>query len=404
MQVLHISQSDIAGGAAIAAYRLHQGLLTQDCESRMLVGVARTVDRRIIALPRRRWLENQLFRLTWPLSLSQLHCISSFDIPRHPCFQEAAILNLHNLHDGYFNYLALPALTQAKPTVFTLHDMWSFTGHCGYSYDCDRWQRGCGACPDLQVPPALSRDTTWLEWHLKQWAYQRSKMTIVTPSHWLADQARRSLLQSFPVQTIPYGLDTTAYQPLDPVQCRALLGISPGQRVLMFAAASLGDRRKGADLLLQALQQLPASLKTDLLLLVLGEQGEALAEQAGLPTLHLGYISHDRIKAICYSAADLFVFPTRADNLPLVVLESMACGTPIVSFQVGGVPEMVRPGITGYLAPPENATALGQGIVQLLEDERLRLQLGQNCRSVALAEYALELQAQRYLSLYQELL
>ncbi len=112
----------------------------------------------------------------------------------------------------------------------------------------------------------------------------------------------------------------------------------------------------------------------------------------------------DRLKSITYSAADLLICPTRADNLPLVLQESMACGTPMVSFKVGGVPDLVRPGVTGYLAQPEDAQDFCNGIVQLLEDETLRERMSQNCRAIAVAEYPLELQAQRYIELYRQVL
>jgi glycosyltransferase involved in cell wall biosynthesis len=129
-----------------------------------------------------------------------------------------------------------------------------------------------------------------------------------------------------------------------------------------------------------------------------------LAEAVGIQTLDLGYISSDHLKAIAYSASDLFIFPTRADNMPLVLIESMACGTPIVSFRVGGVHEVVRPGITGCLAEPGNVQDFREGIVKLLSDESLRERMRRRCREIAVEEYPLELQVQRYMNLYQELL
>jgi glycosyltransferase involved in cell wall biosynthesis len=210
------------------------------------------------------------------------------------------------------------------------------------------------------------------------------------------------MLNRFPIHHIPNGIDTEAYQPLEAEQCRSLLGIPTGKKVLMFGAQSLKDSRKGGDLLLKALFSLPESLKAETVLLTLGNGGEAISEAAGMQTLNLGYLSSDRVKAIAYCAADLFVFPTRADNLPLVLQESMACGTPMVSFKVGGIPDLVRPGVTGYLATPEDAQDFCNGIVQLLEDEALRDRMSQQCRAIALAEYPLELQAQRYIELYRQ--
>jgi glycosyltransferase involved in cell wall biosynthesis len=404
MNVLHINQSDISGGAAIAGYRLHQGLLAQGINSRLLVGTVKISSNRVAAVPRKPRIENQLFRFTWRFGLNYLNHVGSFDIPKYRFYQEADVLNFHNLHTGYFNYLSIPSLTEAKPAIFTLHDMWSFTGHCAYSYDCDRWKIGCGKCPYPDAYPAIRRDNTRLEWKLKNWAYSRSNLTIVVPSKWLAEQVEQSMLNRFSIHHIPYGIDTEAYQPLDPEQCRSLLGISPGKKVLMFGAENLKDARKGGDLLLKALQSLPESLKAETLLLTIGSGSEALSEVVGMPNLNLGYVSSDRLKSIAYSAADLFIFPTRADNLPLVLQESMACGTPVVSFNIGGIPDLVRSDITGYLAPPEDAQDFCNGIVQLLEDQNLRDRLGQNCRAIALAEYPLELQAKRYIELYRQVL
>jgi len=404
VKVLQINQSDVAGGAAIAGYRLHQGLLNQGVDSRLLVGKARTSSDRVDTIPQNRLAEKLISRVSCGLGLNHLHYLGAFDIPKHDFFKNAEILNFHNLHSGTFNYLAIPSLTKDKPAVFTLHDMWSFTGHCAYSYDCERWKTGCGKCLYPDTYPAIKRDNTHLEWKLKNWVYSHSNLNIVAPSKWLTKLAQHSMLNRFPIHYIPYGIDTDAYQPLDPKHCRSVLGIPANKKVLMFGAESLTDSRKGGDLLLNALQNLPSSLKAEIMLLVFGNYSEAIAEAVGITTLNLGYVSSDRLKSMAYSAADLFVFPTRADNLPLVLQESVACGTPIVSFRVGGVPDIVRPGSTGYLAEPEDAGDLCSGIIKLLDDQELRIRMNQNCRSIALEEYSLELQAQRYIELYHQVL
>ena len=152
---------------------------------------------------------------------------------------------------------------------------------------------------------------------------------------------------------------------------------------------------------IKALQNLPESLKKETILLTLGEGGEELTETVGIPVISLGYVSGDLLKSIAYSAADLFVFPTRADNLPLVLQESMACGTPMISFDIGGIPDLVRPEITGKLAKPEDPKDLTQKIIELLEDQNQRGKLAQTCRKIAIKEYPIELQAKRYIELYR---
>jgi glycosyltransferase involved in cell wall biosynthesis len=340
--------------------------------------------------------------------LNYVNHLGTFDIPKHIFFKQADVLNFHNLHfehlSGYFNYLAIPLLTANKPAILTLHDMWSFTGHCAYSYDCDRWKLGCGRCPYPKTYPEIRRDNTSLEWRLKHWVYGRSNLAIVAPSHWLFEQAKQSMLDRFAIKHIPNGIDTDIFRPLDPETCRSQLGIPVGKYVLMFVAASLKDPRKGGDLMLQILQSLPAALKAKIVLLTLGSKGEMIQENVGLETINLGYVCSDLLKAVAYSAADLFIFPTRADNLPLVLQESMACGTPMVSFKIGGVPDLVRPRISGYLAEPENVEDFRAGILQLLEDHTLRDHMRQHCRAIALQEYSLELQAQRYIELYRQVL
>jgi glycosyltransferase involved in cell wall biosynthesis len=405
MKVLHINQSDIVGGAAIAGYRLHQGLLSQGVDSHLLVSNKKTTSDLVEALPNNRYrLENQIYRFTGRAGLNNINSIGSFDIPQHPLYQAANILNLHNLHGNYFSYLALAKLTQSKPAIFTLHDMWSFSGHCAYSYDCDRWQNGCGHCPNLDTYPGVARDNTALEWKLKNWVYERSNLAIVTLSYWLTQNVRQSMLKRFPIHHIPNGIDTEAYQPLDPDLCRAVLGIPARQNILMLGAASLSDPRKGSGALLRALANLPKSLKAETILLTIGDGADNIESNTGISTLNLGYVSGDRLKAIAYSAADLFLFPTLADNLPLVLQESMACGTPMISFNIGGVPDLVRPNETGYLATPGNIDEFCTGIVQLLEDKALRQTMKQRCREIAVTEYSLELQAKRYIQLYQKTL
>lgn len=402
MNVIHINQSDILGGAAIAGYRLHEGLLAQGVDSRLLVGKQKTSGDYVAAI-KRNPIEKQLDSITWRLGLNYIHCFSTFDILKHRFYKEADVLNFHNLHGGYFNYLALPKLTQYKPAVLTLHDMWSFTGHCAYTYECDRWKIGCGKCPHPDVYPQIALDNTRLEWQMKNWAYHRSSLIIVAPSSWLTKLASCSILNRFPIHFIPNGIDTEVYQPLKREQCRSLLNIPLDKKVLLFGADSLIDFRKGGDILLNALASLQPSLKAQTLLMILGNGGEAIAEKVDIQTLNLGYVSSDHFKSIAYSAADLFIFPTRADNLPVVLQESMACGLPIVSFDIGGVPDLVRPGITGYLAVAEDINDFARGITQLLEDKNLCDHLSKQCREIALKEYSLALQAQRYINLYQSI-
>lgn len=408
MKILHLWKGDsgqYGGGGSVAMYRLHSSLLEAGMDSKILCERKTTESPQVQVFQRSLFskiLEKLLEQITLRLGLNDIQRLSSFKLKQHEAYLDTNILHFHGFH-GFINYLALPALTRDKPAVFTLHDMWALTGHCSYSYDCDRWKIGCGECPSLDIHPAIKRDGTRLEWKLKDWTYRQMHLAIICPSKWMAEQAKQSpLINRFPIYHIPHGINTEILQSLDPQQCRSQLGIPLSKKVLLFAAVNLNDRRKGGDLLIEALQSLPESLKTETVLLVFGKETEMNAETVGIPLYHLGYLSDDRSKAVAYSAADLFLFPTRADVLGLVSIESQACGTPVVSFKVGGVPDHVHPGITGYLAEPENAQDLRDGIIQLLEDEDLRHQMSQQCRAITVQEYDSKLSTQRHIEMYRK--
>ncbi len=405
MNVLQINTSDVQGGAAIAGYRLHSSLRRCGHDSKMIVGSKSTDLPEIFEKKRSSSLISFIARNSTKLiGLNYAGILSTSSISKHRFFIESDILNFHNLHGGYFNYLSIPSLTGKKPAVLTLHDMWSFTGHCSYSYDCDRWKTGCGNCPYPKEYPEIYFDNTRLEWILKNRAYTTSQLHIVAPSRWLCGLAKESMLNRFSVNHIPNGLDMKIYRPLDRDECRSRLGIPKNKKVLLFSAFNLEDRRKGGDLLWKALGKIPSSLRDDICLLVIGEGKNISQLIDGMDLINLGFIEDDELKAVVYSSADLLVFPTRADNLPLVLQESMACGTPMVSFRVGGVPELVRPGLTGYLAEPEDPDSLVKGIVQMLEDDNLRTKLSESCRAIALEEYPLKKQANSYIELYESIL
>ena len=407
LSVLQINFSDLhqGGGGAIAMYRLHQGLQRLGISSHILCHIKTLSTSESTQCPKSTPSDRFLKRFTQRLGLNDIHNLSTFRIKDLPAYQQADVLNLHIIHSNYFNYLALPELTRTKPAVFTLHDMWAFTGHCAYSFGCDRWQTGCGHCPDLSLAPSVHRDATRWEWKLKQWGYQNSEIAIVAPSQWLTNLARKSLLGTLPIYHIPYGLDTSLYRPLDQQQCRQVLNLPGDRPILLYVAANPADYRKGFDLLLKALEQLSPSLKAELLLVVMGNRkGEHLLQNIGVEVLHVGYVEYEPIKVLLYSAANLFVFPTRADNLPLVVQESLACGTPVVSFRVGGVPDMITPGQTGYLAEPENVADLADGIADLLTNSSQLQRLSIQSRQWAEEQYSLPLQAQNYKELYENLL
>ncbi len=408
IRVLQMWKTDYlgGGGGAIAMNRLHNGLKAAGIKSKILCFRKTTESVDSIQYHSNRFIgkiENGLNRITIKLGLHDIHRLNSFFIRFHPAYREADIIHVHGTH-GFLNYLALPLLSMGKPIVYTLHDMWPYTGHCGFSYDCERWKTGCGKCPYPENHPAIHKDNTRLEWKLKNWIYHASNMTIVTLSTMKTREARLSLLNRFPIYHIPNGLDANVFLPLNRDRCRQKLGIPQDKDVLMFAALSLDQPRKGGDLLIKALTDIPPTLKSKVALLTLGDGGHVIGEKAGIESINLGFIRDDHQKAMAYSAADIFLSPSRGETLPLVLQESAACGTPMVAFDVGGVPDIIQHGLTGYLAEVESAEDLCKGIITLLKDKPRLALMSDNTRNVILKEFTLETQVKRHLMLYKDCL
>ena len=399
LNVLHISESDAAGGAARAAYKLHNDLRARQHHSRMLVARKLTGDDDVRRLKRNlawRALDRAAGEVLDRLGFQYAFYPSSFAVADDPWFHDAQVVQLHNTHGNYFSLTALPYLSRRRPIVWLLHDMWAFTGHVAYAYDCERWRHGCGACPYLGEYPALPRDTTSLLWRMKRAVYARSRLTLVTPSLWLAELARSSpLLGQFPIHHVPYGVDTEVYSPGPQDEARRRLGLPADRQIVLFVATDLAEQRKGFQFLDRALAGLDDPL---LLAVAVSGEAESAAEMRILRT------QDEWLLVDAYRAADVVLLPTLADNFPNVVIESMACSTPCVAFATGGVPDAVRHLETGYLVRPGDTAGLAKGLRTLLGDRRLLERLGAASREVAAAEYSLARQSERYVDVYESML
>jgi glycosyltransferase involved in cell wall biosynthesis len=417
MRVLHLSTSDIGGGAARAAFRLHTGLSRLGVDSRMLVLKKQSGEPSVTKLTfandlgtrmRRRQRAKRIRRDFQPYQTtlpdgfefySDDRSEAGYDLIRQlpPC----DIINLHWVaglvdHEIFFSHLP-----KGVPLVWRLADMAALTGGCHYDNGCGKFTARCGACPVLgsTVDDDLSRKI-WLRKHHALESVETRRMHLIGTSRWIAAEAgRSSLLSRFPSTIIPNGLDTDDFAPRDKSFARDTLGVPRDKKVVLFVADSAAIRRKGFEQLAKALGALRG--RSDLFLLSVGG---GKPEVADLPQLHLGRISNDRYLSLIYSAADVFVIPSLQESFGQTVTESLACGTPVVGFDTGGIPDMVRPGITGYLAPVGNSTELASAIVKILDDAASATTMRHSCREIALKEYSLAVQAASYLRFYQGLL
>lgn len=417
MKVAILNTNDISGGAARAAYRLHTELCRMGHESRMFVSGKRSRDSSVVDFKppmdlitrlRRRLYREMITRSFVQYRDSRPPGYELFTDDRNAygttLLSQLPICNVINLHwvSGFLDYHSFFSRVPSRtPIVWTLHDMNPFTGGCHYDHSCGRFMEGCGACPQLgsSDPDDLSRQV----WLRKQAIFARVEpghLHIVTPSSWLGREAKRSILLSkFPVTVIPNSLGTNDFAPRDRSFARDVLGVPNDANIILFAAESITNKRKGFSLLIKALDFLKN--QKNLFLMMLGNGDPTFA--IDIPNIKLGHISNDRFLSLIYSAADVYVIPSLQDNLPNTVLEALACGVPVASFEVGGIPDMVRPEVTGLLAAPENARALADVIITLLKNEGTRAEMSSNCRRIAKQEYSLEVQAKAYVDIYENL-
>jgi glycosyltransferase involved in cell wall biosynthesis len=415
---VHVDTFDNMGGAARAAYRLHQGLRRLGTDSSMFVAYKKSSDpsvreymrtKKLLVQVIRRWRRWRISHIFRPYRSNAPNAAVNFDSDEtlfgaDPWKQlpAADVIHLHWVVQflDYSSFFA--SLPEGKQLVWTLHDMAPLAGGCHWTYGCEKFTEQCGACP--QLGSSSESDVTrgiWLRKRASLETLHSRQLHIVAPSRWLASEAKRSsLLSRFSCSVIPYGLDTDVFAPRDRLAARSSLGIAPDTKIILFAADAINIRRKGLHLLTDALGGLPS--KGQVVLLSVG-RGEAPSVE-GFSCRYLQPMDDDERLSSVYSAADIYVAPSEQDNLPNTVLESIACGVPVVAFGVGGIPDVVRPGLTGYLAHPGEVADLRAAICRLLERDDERAEMSKTCRNVAVQEYALEVQARRYLDLYRGLL
>jgi glycosyltransferase involved in cell wall biosynthesis len=412
IKVTHLSSFDRGVGAAKANSTLHTALRVLDVDHRMLVlrkdlddptvqGQEAAMFFRLRARVALELDSRLIYRYYHPWEWWSLGLAGNTSIASHPIVKNADIVSLSWV-SGFLSVNAIAGLLNiGKPIIWTLYDMWPFTGGCHYSAGCSRYTGGCGCCP--QLGRKRHRDLSAWVWKRKHRQWKTDHLTVVCPSQWLADCARKSsLFATVDIRVIPTGVDTGVFHSRERKKARRALGLPQDKALVLFIAShGLGNERKGGQLLEKALLQLPEknlSEPPDLVVLGGGRVSDEIALRFRVYDVR---VQGDEELTTLYSACDVLIAPSREDNLPLTVLEAMACKTPCVAFHIGGMPDVIEHKINGYLATPFDSNDLAEGIFWLLSGSKLR-QIGEKAAETIANGFTAVQEAQLYLKLYQE--
>lgn len=367
MRVLFLSDTETKGGAAIAAAHMAQALAAAGMEVGMVVNDPQDGPPNG---PWRRFVVRADSAVDWnrvPDAALERQVLCSLTGVLDEFLPHA--VSVHNIHGGSkvgWSVDMVRLCAERVPTTWTLHDTWSFTGRCAYLNGCRLFPERCGRqCPTFDEYPFLEADRVSGEYARKMDVLRSAPiLAAVAPSTWMAQTAAWGGWRDRTIRMIPNCLDTSLYLPIDPDMARKKLGIDPEATVILLCAADLGDPRKGADLALRALDMFHRPLT----LLVMGRGGELLHQPKGGAVRRLGFVSDSNRKAIIYSAADVMIHPALQDNLPNTVMESLACGTPVAGFAIGGMADMVVQGETGFLSETISPEGLCHALEKCLSD------------------------------------
>jgi len=413
--VLHLSNFHLEGGAGVAAARLHRALLKSNIESKLLVSRLTAEEAGVSSLSQdglqskkalARFIGERLYFYPHEKDASVRFAFSpaeiGSDISRHPLVKQADIIHLHWINFGFLSIDSLDKLfSLGKPVVWTLHDMWTFTGGCHYSRGCENFLTHCHYCPYLSKPEEY--DISFQQFERKQKIYGKTKMALVSPSKWLDHLVKKAALTAhITSSSIPNCIDTNLFKPLQKAEIRTKLNLPASKKLILFAGANTSDPRKGFIYFKQALEKigLPAG---EIEVMVLGKANPKVMAAFPLPVHYLGKISDPADMVNAYNAADMIIVPSLEDNLPNTIMEAMSCGTPAVGFATGGIPEMIDHQVNGYIALQGSAESLAEGIEWVLNAQN-NVRMSENARTKVLETYSESIVAAQYQQLYQSLL
>ena len=417
MKVVHLSSSDSGGGASIACRRISDAIKLNGIDSKILVQNKKSSNSDVFSIVSKSFEKLRLYsRIFQDESFIRLFTFQKrgrfsnptigIDISSYSLIQNADIINLHWINGGFLSLQSLNELKKlGKPIVWTLHDMWAFTGGCHYNLGCEKFLTACSNCPPLKF--SGDADLSSKVFNEKRVTFKDFNLTLVTCSKWLAAETKRSeLLKDKRIENIPNPVDIEVYKPIGKNESRKILKLPSDKFLILFGSMNTKDERKGLTYLLDSLSHLKknnSDLDSKTELIVFGSFDKDLLTRIPFKVNSFGRFNNENEIVACYNAADIFVAPSLQDNLPNTVIESISCGTPVVAFDVGGIPDLVEHKRNGYLSASQSIEDLANGILWFYNNENAE-EYSINARNKAVEYFNPGLVGKKYLQLYESLI
>ena len=415
MRVLIINTSDRMGGAAIAANRLMEALKNNGIKAKMLVRDKQGDQISVVELKKSWWRVWQFIWeriVIWKANKFKKHNLFAVDIANTgtnisalPEFTQADVIHLHWINQGMLSLTDIHRIIESgKPIVWTMHDMWSFTGICHYAGECEKYTTQCSDCPQLYI--GNKKDLSYQTFLKKEKMFQDAHITFVACSQWLESMAKKSALtKGQTITNIPNAININLFKPRDKSKAREKYQLPQDKKLLLFGSVKISDKRKGIDYLVEACHILTKNypeLSKDLGVVVFGKEAEQYASLFPFPIYSMNYVSSEKELVDIYNTVDLYVTPSLQDNLPNTIMEAMACGVPCVGFNVGGIPEMIDHLHNGYVAEYKSAADFANGIHWTLTEGEYEV-LSEEAHRKVMTNYSESAVAKRYIEIYNKI-
>ncbi|MCZ8173141.1 MAG: glycosyltransferase [Brevundimonas sp.] len=359
-----------------------------------------TADEKVLSYtaPHARAINSMYQRVESRLGLQSVFYTNGDYLIERPEYQDADLIHLHLVHTGYLSLFDLPRIMGSKPVVWTLHDPWAFSGHCTYSFDCERWRTGCGNCPDLSIPMTVTRDSSAIMHDLKRQLLDTCAFEVVVASSWMEARAKASpIFQGVPVHRVPFGLNLEFFGKGDRVAARHRFGIPEGAVVIGFR--SQVGAYKGFEYIDNALAQIES--REDLWLLTTASTGLLERHRGRFGVVELGWTNDDVMMRDFYAALDIFLMPSVEEAFGVMAIEAMASSCPVIVFEGTALPEVTRAPDVGIQVANRDWRGLATAIQRLIDNPEERDRRGQLGRRLVEHEYDEDVHVQRMVELYE---